>query len=103
MGAAPVVELPVDVVEGEWAWDELLGWNYGFAGDWAYTFQMGFVWYGEFPWIYQVDQGWFYVQERYDAETVIFYSPEMSWILVLDSVHGEFYVIETDTWMGFRE
>ena len=103
LGEAPAPQLPIDVVMGDWNRDPDLGWVWGYDSEWAYSLQMGTVYYASFPWVYQGTEGWFYFALRASDVLVYLYSPSYGWVLSTEENVGWFNVIATDTWERFFE
>lgn len=103
LGEAPAPQLPIDVVMGDWNRDPDLGWVWGYDSEWAYSLQMGMVYYASFPWVYQGTEGWFYFALRASDVLVYMYSPSYGWVLSTEENVGWFNVIATDTWERFFE
>lgn len=101
LGEAPEPQLPIDVVMGEWTRDAEIGWVWGLNNDWAYSLQMGPVYFTAYPWIYQTTHGWFYFGLRASDVLVYLYSAEYGWILSTEDISGWFYILDTDTWDRF--
>ncbi|MGC9450876.1 MAG: fibronectin type III domain-containing protein [Oceanipulchritudo sp.] len=65
---------------GEWIQDPDLGLTYGHTENWGYALNLGFLYTGYAPWLYQVPFGWIYLHSA-DEEYDHFYHTEKGWLL----------------------
>ena len=90
------------LVEGEWSNNFFLGWAFGYSGSWAWSLDVGFVYYGYWPWVYQSSHGWLYFVGS-DGLTTIYYSPELGWLSLVDGTNGYYYLFSTGNWGNFLQ
>lgn len=65
---------------GQWIKDPDLGLTYGHTENWGYALNLGFLYTGYAPWLYQVPFGWIYLHSA-DEEYDHFYHTEKGWLL----------------------
>lgn len=89
---------------GQWVEASPMGWQYGFQDGpgWSFSFQLGFVYSGYYPWIYHPGQGFLYVAGGSLPEGLFLYSVNLGTFLwIAESTAGIAYRTDTQAAVQF--
>lgn len=96
-----------DVEIGSTTENATLGRVYGYSEEWAYSETFGIINYGQYPWFYQKDHGWFADLEAGAQDVlddgIFLYSEAYGFIHVKAADGGQFYRFdEGGSWLDFQ-
>lgn len=87
---------PVEVVIGDWRFDDRIGWVNGNDPNWTWTINLGWVYLADFPWIFHDEIGWMYFVGRIDDSQAWYWHPTLGYLYAYEPFTGWYQVSPYD-------